>query len=151
MPMIGFLLEINGGAVEAGILNEIRIERHPSTGNLSKEHYNTSWTIAGRLIPGRNVSIAPLPFEANTSVGFKELKVARIAWLLIFIYRRQANPRDDKSSHCGQRGHRESDFHCQGHVGVAMSYSAEDEQKNREQGHQNQKADYSADQTDRRG
>jgi hypothetical protein len=41
--MIGFLLEINGGAFEAGILTEIRIERYPSTGNLSKTDYNTTY------------------------------------------------------------------------------------------------------------
>jgi hypothetical protein len=55
MPMIGFLLEINGGAIEAGILSEIRNERCPSTGNLSKKHYNTSGATARRLrfVPGQ--------------------------------------------------------------------------------------------------
>jgi len=41
------------------------------------------------------------------------------------------------------RSYRESDFQGQGHVGVAMPYRAEDEQKNCQQGHQTQKADYS--------
>lgn len=44
MPMICILAEINGGACEAGILNEIRIGRYPSTGNLSKRQYITSPT-----------------------------------------------------------------------------------------------------------
>ena len=78
-------------------------------------------------------------------------RVTRVARLLSLIYRRQANPGDDKSGHCGKRSYREGDFQDQAHVGVAMPYRGEDEQKSGEQGHQNQKTDYSADQTDRRG